>query len=88
MGLPRKMHTLNQFDGIEEETKDEISFRPANSKFQDQGKELPRLLRKMMTTKLIHQVEMQSFLNFQSREWQPFQVNKLNRSKSTFYKKV
>ena len=60
------MHTLNQFDGIAEETKDEISFLPANSKFPDQGKELSRPLRKMMTTKLIHQVKMQSFLNFES----------------------
>jgi hypothetical protein len=39
----------------------------------------------MMTTKFIHQVKMQSFLNFESHEWQPFRVNKLNRSKSIFY---
>lgn len=87
MGQPPKMHTLNQLDGIAEETKDEISFRPANSNFPDQGKELPRPLRKIMTTKLIHQVKMQSFLDFESHAWQPFQVNELNRSKSTFHKK-
>ena len=46
------MHILDSQDGVEVAIKDQMSLLPANPIVPPQVEELPRLLKKMVTTKL------------------------------------